>query len=163
ANGSIDAGILAEPFVTRARRQGTVVRVMGLDEMYPNFGISHVAYSSTFYANRPAAKAFARAFLRAGREYLAALDGRTGDADRAQIDEIIARHTGLDAATVHEMVPSGLNPNGHPNRESLAYCYQFFRDLGLVPEPVSDAQMAALMGTDLVDEVLDEIGRVPEQ
>ncbi|HZU07294.1 MAG TPA: ABC transporter substrate-binding protein [Chloroflexota bacterium] len=163
ANGSIDGGILAEPFVTRTRRQGTAVRVMGLDEMYPNFSIAHVAFSSTFYANRPAAKAFVRAFLRAAREYLAAIDGRTSEADRAEIDAIIARHTGIDAATVHEMVPSGLSPNGLPNRESMLYCYQYFRDLGLVPEPVSDAAMAALWGTDLVEEVLAEIGRVPER
>jgi len=150
ANGSIDGGVLAEPFVTRARRQGTVVRVMGLDEMYPNFSLSHVAYSPAFYADRPAAKAFARAFIRAGREYLAAIDGRTGEADRAQIDEIIARHTGLDAATVHEMTPSGLNPNGLPNRESTTYCYEYFRANGLIPEPVPEAAMAALWGTDLV-------------
>jgi NitT/TauT family transport system substrate-binding protein len=163
ANGSIDVGILAEPFVTRTRRQGTTVRVMGLDEMYPNFGISHVAYAAAFYANRPAAKAFARAFIRGGRDYLAAIDGRSGEADRAQVDEIIARHTGLDAATVHEMVPSVWDPNGLPNRESSLYCYQFFRDLGLIPEPVSDAAMAALWGTELVEEVLAEIGRQPER
>ncbi len=163
ANGSIDGGVLAEPFVTRARRQGTIVRVMGLDEMYPNFSLSNVAFSPAYYADRPAAKAFARAFIRAGREYLAALDGRTGEADRAQIDEIIARHTGLDAATVHEMTPSGLNPNGLPNRESSLYCYEFFRAQGFIPEPVPDAAMAALWGTDLVEEVLAEIGRVPER
>ena len=32
-----------------------------------------------------------------------------------------------------------------------------------IPEPVPDATMAALWGTDLVEEVLTEIGRVPER
>lgn len=39
------------------------------------------------------------------------------------------------------------------------YCYGFFRDLGLIPEPVSDAAMAAVWGTELVDEVVGELGR----
>ena len=42
------------------------------------------------------------------------------------------------------------------------YCYEFFREQGQIPEPVLDAQLAALWGTSLVDEVLTEIGRVPE-
>ncbi|HEY7060794.1 MAG TPA: ABC transporter substrate-binding protein [Chloroflexota bacterium] len=163
ANGSIDGGILAEPFVTLARRQGTTVRVMGLDEMYPNFSLSHVAFSSAFYASRPAAKAFARAFIHGGRDYLAAIDGRTSEADRAQIDQIIARHTNIDAAVIHEMVPSGWNPNGFPTRESTQYCYQFFRDQGQIPEPPSEAAMAALWGTDIVEEVLPGIGRLPDR
>jgi hypothetical protein len=62
-----------------------------------------------------------------------------------------------------EMVPSGLDPNGLPNRESLLYCYRLFRDLGAIPEPVSDAALAALWGTELVEEVLGEIGRVADR
>ena len=60
------------------------------------------------------------------------------------------------------MVPPGLDPNGLPNQESQSHCYQFFRDQGLITQPVSEAAMAALWGTELVDEVLSEIGRVPE-
>jgi hypothetical protein len=44
----------------------------------------------------------------------------------------------------------------------MLYCYQFFRDQGLIPQPISDAAMQSLWGTDLVNEVLGEIGRVPE-
>jgi hypothetical protein len=59
------------------------------------------------------------------------------------------------------MVPPGLDPNGLPNRDSSLYCYQFFRDQGLIPQPVSEAAMAALWGTELVEEVLSEMGRLP--
>jgi NitT/TauT family transport system substrate-binding protein len=161
ANGAIESADMAEPFLTRALQQGTVVRVIGLDELYPSFTVSAVGFSSRLYANRPVARGFVRAYIRAIREYNAALARPPGDADRAQIDEIIARRTGLDAATVHEMVAPGLDPNGLPNRESQVYCYQFFRDQGLIPQPVSEAGMAALWGTDLVEEVLSEIGRLP--
>jgi hypothetical protein len=60
------------------------------------------------------------------------------------------------------MAPPGIHPNGQPHRESIMYCYQFFRDQGLIPEPVTEAGFASLFGTDLVDEVLAEIGRAPE-
>ena len=161
-NGAVDGGTLAEPFLTQGLRQEAIVKVAGLDELYPSFTLGMVLLSPTFYAQTAAAKGLARAYIRASRDYDAAVTGRAGDAERAAMEEIIARHTGIAAATVRDMVPVGLNPNGFPNRESIMYCYRFFRDQGQIPDPVSDAQLAALWGTNLVDEVLAEIGRLPE-
>jgi len=161
ANGALESADMAEPFLTRALQQGTVVRVVGLDELYPYFTVSVVGFSSGLYTNRPVAKSFVRTYIRAIRDYNAAVARPPGDADRAQVEEVIARRTGLDPATVRDMVPPGLDPNGLPNQESQVYCYGFFRDQGLITQPVSEAAMAALWGTDLVDEVLSEIGRLP--
>ncbi len=163
ANGAIDAAMISEPFMTRAQRQGSIVRLMGVDELYPNFTLTILGFHRDLYDDRPLAKRFVRAYLRAIREFLDAHAGRTSEADRAQIDEIIARYTGLDAATVREMQHPGFNPNGLPNKEATYYCYQFFRDLGLMPQPIPDATFAALWGTDVVEEVLAEIGRRPEE
>ena len=44
----------------------------------------------------------------------------------------------------------------------MLYCYQFFRDEGLIPEPVPEAAIAALWGFELVEEALSEVGRLPE-
>jgi NitT/TauT family transport system substrate-binding protein len=162
ANGSIDAAMMAEPYMSHALRQGSGVKVMGLDEMYPNFTISALGFASAFYANRPAAKGFTRAYIRAIRDYLAAISGRAGEGARAPIDELIARFTGIDLATVRSMAPPGFSPNGLPNIDSMLYCYQLFREQGLVPQPVTEEAFAALWGTELVEEVLGEIGRVPE-
>jgi NitT/TauT family transport system substrate-binding protein len=162
ANGSVDGAMIVEPFLSRVLRQGSAVRVMGLDEMYPDFPIGQVGFSSAFYANRPAAKALVRAYVRAVRDYDNAVAGRTGEADRAQIDEILSRNTRIDVATVHEMVPVGLNPNGRFNVEAVRHAYRWFREQGFIPEPVSDAAINDLLGVELVDEVLAEIGRVPE-
>jgi NitT/TauT family transport system substrate-binding protein len=161
ANGAIESADMAEPFLTRALQQGTVVRAIGLDELYPYFTVSVVGFSTSLYENRPVARGFVRAYLRAIREYNAALARPPGDADRARIGEVIARRTGIDAATVQAMVPPGLDPNGLPNLESQLYCYQFFRDQGLITQPVSEAALSALWGTELVEEVLSEIGRLP--
>jgi NitT/TauT family transport system substrate-binding protein len=162
ANGAVDGAALTEPFLTRALRQGSAVNVMGQDEMYPNFTVGVVCFSPTLYTNRPVARALVRAYIRAIRDYQVALSGRAGEADRAQIEEIVARHTGLEPATVREMVPVGFSPNGLPDRGSIVYAYEFFRDQGLVPAPLSEAAIATLLGFDVVEETLAEIGRQPE-
>ncbi|HZS01980.1 MAG TPA: ABC transporter substrate-binding protein [Chloroflexota bacterium] len=162
ANGSVDGAMIVEPFLSRVLRQGTAVRVMGLDEMYPDFPIGQVGFASAFYANRPLAKALVRGYVRAVRDYDSAIAGRTGEADRAQIDEILSRNTRIDVATVHEMVPVGLNPNGRFNVAGVRDAYRWFREQGFIPEPVSETAINDLLGVELVDEVLAEIGRVPD-
>jgi NitT/TauT family transport system substrate-binding protein len=163
ANGAIDTGVMAEPFITRAEQQGMAQRVLGLGDIYPNFTISTLGFAIPLYDNRPVARGFVRAWLRAVREYRAAVNGESGDPARAQIHDLIARGTGMDIATIREITLPYMNPNGQPNRESLLFCYGFFRDQGLIPQPVAEAMLQAVWGTDLVDEVLAEVGRVPER
>ena len=162
ANRAIDAAMIAEPFLTRAIRQGSTVKVLGLGDLYPNFTISTVGLAPSLYDNRSAARGYVRAYIRGIRDYLNATRGRSGEAERTAVYEILASHTGLDLATIREMSPTGFDPNGLVNQEAMLYCYQFFREQGLVPEPVSEAAMAALWGTELTEEVLAELGRVSE-
>src|SRR4051794_28808460 len=162
ANGQVDAGLLQEPFLTEALRQGNGVRLMGQDEMYPSFTLGVTAFSTKLYENRPAAKAVVKAYIRASRVYNDAVSGRAPPSERASIDALLSRYTKIDEATVREMTPTGVSVNGVINVESQQYCHQFFVDEGLVPQPLTEAQFAALWGTELVDEVLAEIGRLPE-
>lgn len=161
-NGSVDGAVIVEPFLSRVARQGSAVPIVTLDEMYPNFTIGTVGVSRAFYGNRVAAKGLARAYIRAVRDYNSAVAGRTSPADRAQIDEILARYTRIDVSVVREMAPVGLDPNGRFNVESLRHAYRWFRERGFIPEPVSDAMMEDLWGLELVEEVLAEIGTVPD-
>ncbi len=124
--------------------------------------MSALCFAPSFYNNRPAAKAFVKAYIRASRDYMGAISGRTSVDDRAQIEATLSRYTHIDPATIREMVPVSLSVNGLPNQESLLYGYHFYRDQGLIPEPLSDAALAAVWGFELVDEVLDELGRQPE-
>jgi NitT/TauT family transport system substrate-binding protein len=161
-NGAVDIASLGDPTLTYALRQDAVVKLIGLDEAFPYLTLGLAGFSPTFYDQRPVAKRFVRAYLRAHRAYNDAIAGRTGEAERAAIEATIARFTGIEASAVREMFPIGMNPNGVPNRDSQLACYHFFREQGLIPEPVSDAAMADVWGTELVEEVLDEMGRVPE-
>jgi len=61
------------------------------------------------------------------------------------------------------MAPVGLSSNGLYNVESIRHAYRWFRDRGFIPEPVSDAAMEDLWGLELTEEVLAEMGRVPER
>lgn len=45
---------------------------------------------------------------------------------------------------------------------SLLHAYRWFRERGFIPEPVPETVLAELWGLELVDEVLDALGRVPE-
>jgi NitT/TauT family transport system substrate-binding protein len=162
ANGGVDAAMIAEPFLTRALQQGSAVRVLGLGDIYPNFTIATLGFADGLYNNRPVARGFVRAYLRAMREYLAARPLPSTDPARVLVNEVIARGSGLDVATVAAMTPPYFNPNGLPNRDSMTYCYQFFRDQGLITQAIPEATLQNLFGTELVNEVLAEIGRLPE-
>lgn len=162
ANGAIDAALMAEPFLSRAIGQGSAVRLIGQDEMYPNYTVSAVCFTGALYADRPTARAFARAYVRGIRDYLTAVARPGDDPERQRMEQLMAGYTGIDAATVRVMVPASFSPNGLPNRESILFTYQFFRDQGLIPESLSDAALAGMWGTELVEEVLRELGRWPE-
>jgi NitT/TauT family transport system substrate-binding protein len=162
ANGAVDGAMLNEPFLARALSQGTVVRTVDLDQMYPGFTISVLIFSGSLYADKPTAKGFAKAFIRGARDYLAARAGTGGAMTWTEVAETMGRYTNLDPASLTDLSPAGFNPNGLPNKDSLLHCYQFFRAEGLIPTPVPDQALATIWGTDLVEETLAEIGRLPE-
>ena len=162
AGGSVDAALVLEPFQTRVLEQGTAVRLMGMDEMYPNFSLAQVGFSADFYANRPAAKAFLRGYIRALRHYDAALQRPPGDPARREIDALVASYSKIPLEVVQKMIPIGLSPNGRFSVQSVLDSYQWFLREGLIPQPLRDAEIQGLLGTELLDEVLAEMGAVPE-
>jgi NitT/TauT family transport system substrate-binding protein len=162
ANGAVDGGVVQEPFVTRVVQEGTAVKLMGLDEMYPDFSLSMVCFSPGFYANRPAAKGFARAYVQAVRDYNAAVERPPGDPLRREVNALIAGFTRIPLETVEQMTPVGFSPNGGFNVQSVLDSYQWFWRGGLLAQPLSDAELQDLLGVELLDEVLNELGRVPE-
>lgn len=162
ANGAVDAAAMAEPFILRGERQGVAAKLVGNAELAPNYTISALCYTPTLYSNRPAARAYARAYIRAARDYLAAITAPPDSPARTQLAEVVSDFTRIDVPTARDMVPVGFSPNALPNRESLTYAYQFFREVGLVPDAITPEAFEALWGTALLDEVLGELGRLPE-
>jgi NitT/TauT family transport system substrate-binding protein len=75
-----------------------------------------------------------RAYIRAVRFYNDAL--RNGRLDGPAADEVIAilsESTPVKSREIYKLItPTGMNPDGHVNRESLAYDLAFYAEQGLI-------------------------------
>jgi NitT/TauT family transport system substrate-binding protein len=145
-NGALDAAIVAEPFITYMLRQGTAVKLMGVDEYAPDFQNAVTLYGADFAKRKPeAAKSFMRALVRAMRFYNDALkDARLAGPNAPEVIAIMVKYAALkDAATYREIVSHGVDPDGGVNVASLKQSWQYFRDSGQID------------GSITVDDVLD--------
>ena len=117
AGGSIDAAMATEPFVTLTARNGTAVRLIGSDEMYPNQETSPLGIGESFFRDQPeGVRRFMVAYVQAARDWVNAFDYGV---DRAAIIAIMTKSTGAqDAAIWEAMIPPGLNPDGYSYYQS---------------------------------------------
>ncbi len=117
ANRAVDAGWQAEPLLTLAAERGIARRFVGGDELYPDQQLAAVYYSSAFAARTEAAQRFMVAYVRAVRDYN---DAFAKGIDRAAVVQILAQYTAVkDLALYDKLIPSGLEPDGRLNVESV--------------------------------------------
>jgi NitT/TauT family transport system substrate-binding protein len=157
ANGSVDAAITAEPWVTKILQSGTAVRLMSGDVIDPGITMTSIIYGGPFMKKEPeAARRFMIAYLRGVRYYYAALhDGHIAGRDAEAVISILSKYTGLDPSVYRSMTPSGVDPNGRVNLESLARDLQFYKSFGLVKGSVSVDQVVDMS---YVDAALKVVG-----
>jgi NitT/TauT family transport system substrate-binding protein len=134
-NKSVDAAASVEPAAAIAVRNGDAVIIRSDDEILPNHQIAVLLYAEDFALRRPdAAHRFMRAYIRAVRFYNGAL--RNGKLDGPNADEVIAilaEATAIKDREVYKAVtPTGINPDGYVNAESLAYDLAFYAERGLI-------------------------------
>jgi NitT/TauT family transport system substrate-binding protein len=141
-NKGIDAGIAAEPTLTRAIRDGVAVRASG-ETIYPGQQTAVLLFSESFAARRDLAQRFMNAYIRAVRAYNDALrDGRLAGPNAAEIISILNSETAIkDAETYATMTPFAVNPDGHVNAASLGNDLAFFKQRGLVDGKVAAGQV----------------------
>jgi NitT/TauT family transport system substrate-binding protein len=145
-NRALDAAVVAEPFITYMLRQGSVVKLMGVDEYAPDFQNAVTLYGAEFIKRKPeAARGFMRALVRAMRFYNDALkDARLAGPNADEVIAIMVKYAALkDAATYRDIVSHGVDPDGGVNVASLKQSWQYFRDSGQID------------GSITVDDVLD--------
>jgi NitT/TauT family transport system substrate-binding protein len=147
ANGSIDAGMLAEPWVTKALESGTVVRLMQGDVIAPDHMMTSIIYGGPFIKNKPdAARKFMVAYLKGVRYYSDVLNN--GHIAGSKADDVIAilmKYTKIkDAAIYRTITPNGVDPNASVNVESLRRDLQFYKSFGLVKGDVTVEQAVDL-------------------
>jgi ABC-type nitrate/sulfonate/bicarbonate transport system substrate-binding protein len=119
ANGSIDAGLLIEPFVAVAVERGVGVRWKGVDEFYPNYQIAMLLYAPHFASSelRSAAERFMLGYLRGVRDYN---DAFILDRGRDSVIDILMQYTPVKNRALYDvMVPAGLRSDGRVNIETI--------------------------------------------
>jgi NitT/TauT family transport system substrate-binding protein len=139
-NKSVDASASVEPGPALAIRNGDAVVIKSDDEILPNHQIAVLLYAEDFAAKQPAAaRALMRAYIRAVRFYNGAL--KNGRLDGPNADEVIAilsEATPIKSREIYKLItPTGMNPDGRLNKESLAYDLAFYTEQALVKGAVN--------------------------
>lgn len=145
-NGSVDAGILAEPYITVAEEEGVGKEIFPSGDAYPNQEGTVLMYGDEFAKNEEAGVAFMKAYLRAARDYTDAVeDGNLTGPGSDELIKIIAKETQLDPEQIPKMRVQSVDPNGDLNTESMQEDLDFWKENGWVDN-----------GAASVDEAIDE-------
>ncbi|HZU07606.1 MAG TPA: ABC transporter substrate-binding protein [Chloroflexota bacterium] len=153
ANGAIDASIMTEPFVARVVQSGVGVRWKGADEIYPWHQLTVLLYSPQFISNREAAVRFLVAYLRGARDYTAMIKG--GE-DPTPLYQILAEYTPIKDLSIYPVMrPSGIDPNGALNRESLEADQELWASQGHIPQR---ADLATAIDLQYLEAALQRLG-----
>jgi NitT/TauT family transport system substrate-binding protein len=134
-NRSVDAAASVEPGPAMAIGAGDAVLVKSDDEIIPNHQIAVLLYAETFAQQHPdSARRFMRAYLRAVRFYNGALkDGRLDGPNAEEVIAILAAATPVKSRAIYKAItPTGMNPDGKVNRQSLADDLAFYTEQGLI-------------------------------
>jgi NitT/TauT family transport system substrate-binding protein len=156
-NKAVDASASVEPGPTIAIKNGFAVLAKSDDEIIPNHQIAVLLYSESF-ANKPdAAKRFMRAYLRAVRFYNGALmDGRMIGSNADEVISILAASTPVKDPVIYKAItPTGMNPDGRVNAQSLADDLRFYQEQGLIEGAV---KLDQLVDHSFVDAIVQELG-----
>jgi NitT/TauT family transport system substrate-binding protein len=149
ANKAVDGALTAEPFVTIAVERGVAVNFKRDDEIDPGHQLGCLLFSSAFADDRSdAAVRFLRAYLRGARYYNRALSGGKIAGENADdVIAILAKYISMkDETLLRRITPTGLNPDGRMNIDSLQRDFDFYASRGLV--------QGRLVIRDIVDETL---------
>jgi len=154
-NGSVDAGMVAEPIPTRAVAAGAAVRWKGSNEFYPDQQAAVLMYSPSFGKEKPeAARRFMLAYVQGLRTYY---DAFFKSRNRADVVQILTRYTSLtDPRLFDEMVPFAVDPDGGVNVQSLTDDLDWLVREGLVQER---PDLSAHINTSYVDYAVSKLGK----
>lgn len=157
-NRSVDASASVEPGPAIAIGNGDAVLVKSDDEVIPNHQIAVLLYAEDFaQRHADAARRFMRAYVRAVRFYNGALkDGRLDGPNADEVIAILVASTPIkDRAIYKAVTPSGMNPDGAVNRQSLAYDLAFYADQGLIKAKVD---LDAVIDNSFVEAARKDLG-----
>jgi len=154
-NRSLDAGAQIEPLISLGEMRGLFSRWKTSDEIFPYHMEAIVMYAPSFIQNAPeAARRFMVGYLKGVRAYLAAMK------NPAEREELIAmlmqKYEGpQDRAVYDRMTFPYIDPDGYPNRESLAYDVDWLFANGYLP---AKPDLARIVDSQFVDYAIQRLG-----
>jgi NitT/TauT family transport system substrate-binding protein len=159
SNGAVDGGVTTEPSATAAIADGSAVKIVGDDAVFPGHQIANLLYSDVFIQDRrDVGMRFMRAYLRAVRFYNDALNhGKLAGPNAPEVINIITESTAVkDAALLRAITPNGCDPNGRVNVASLQHDLDFYREHGYVENAVT---VESVVDNSFVEAALKSLGR----
>jgi NitT/TauT family transport system substrate-binding protein len=130
-NGGIDASVTSEPAVSTVLKSGTAVRLIGVDEFYPDFQTAVTFFGEKFIKEKPdlAQKAM-RAIVRGMRFYNDALaGGRLAGPNADEVISILVAESNVKDPAIYRAITShAVDADGQINLQSLQTAWRFFVD-----------------------------------
>ncbi|HLH23787.1 MAG TPA: ABC transporter substrate-binding protein [Chloroflexota bacterium] len=153
ANGAVDAALLSEPFLTQGAEQGISSQLLCGEDLNPGRQYAMLTYAPHFVADeRAAGERLMLAYLRGVRDYTDAM--RKG-IDRDAVIDVLVRYAPADPDLYRRMRPVDLDPDGRPNRASIAFDQATLLRLGAIQQPVD---LDAVIDSSFVDYALARLG-----
>jgi NitT/TauT family transport system substrate-binding protein len=131
ANKGIDASLTVEPTVTEVLKLGTAKKVVGIDDVFPDYQTAVVFYSPKFVKDQSDnARKFMVALVKAMRFYNDSLkDGHIAGVNADEVVKILTQYSFIKDPAVHRAIISqAVDPDGALNMPSLQMAWQFFKD-----------------------------------
>lgn len=154
ANNAIDASFMPEPFLARSVQMGIGVPWKRSGEINPRHQVVVMLYSTEFTRRQPeAATRFLTAYLRAAREYTAAMKGQ---GDPTPIYQVLAEHTPIKDLSIYPaLAPVPVQPDGELILESLEADQALWVRQGHIPQPVDISRAVDLQYLEAARRQLD--------
>ena len=130
ANKAIDASLTVEPTVSKLLALGSAKKLVGADDVFPDYQTAVVFYSPKFTAQPDEAKKFMVALVKAMRFYNDALkDGHIAGPNADEVIKILTEYSFIKDPAVHRAIISqAVDPDGKLDMPSLKMAWQFFVD-----------------------------------
>ena len=131
ANKAIDASLTVEPTVTEVLKLGTAKKLIGADDVFPDYQTAVIFYSPKFMQEQPEnAKKFMIGLVKAMRLYNDALkDGHIAGPGADDIIKILTEYSLIKDPSVHRnIISQAVDPDGQLNMPSLEMAWKFFVD-----------------------------------
>ncbi|KKB34202.1 ABC transporter substrate-binding protein [Bacillus thermotolerans] len=157
SNGSIDAALQIEPFITQGTEKGIHVRFGDTTDYAPEAQIAMVLGSPQFVRDKDVSVRFMAAYLKGVRDYNDAfIKGENKD----EIITIMTKHTALKDPGLWEKVSvTGLDPNGHMYVDDIKNQYDMYKANGAIR---GNVDLDKAIDTTLTDEAIEIIGTYEE-